>query len=109
MICNQVEVRWFRGDKPARTYLLALMPLQPHAAGLILENWRCKRKKHLWLSIGSDLRFDSRRCALQCMVFSGITRGLANFHQRLSLAACSSQVGMCPVVSCCAVHVQGFG
>ena len=30
-------------------------------AGLIMENWRCKRKRHLWLTIGTDLRIDSRR------------------------------------------------
>lgn len=30
-------------------------------AGLILENWRCERKRHLWLTIGTDLRIDSRR------------------------------------------------
>lgn len=30
-------------------------------AGLILENWRCGRKRHLWISIGSDLRVDARR------------------------------------------------
>ena len=30
-------------------------------AGLILENWHCKRKRHLWLTIGTDLRIDSRR------------------------------------------------
>jgi hypothetical protein len=30
-------------------------------AGLVLENWRCGRKRHLWLTIGSDLRIDSRR------------------------------------------------
>lgn len=30
-------------------------------AGLILENWRCDRKRHLWISIGSDLRVDARR------------------------------------------------
>ena len=26
-----------------------------------MENWRCKRKRHLWLTIGTDLRIDSRR------------------------------------------------
>ena len=30
-------------------------------AGLILENWRCGRRKHLWLSVGSDLKIDSQR------------------------------------------------
>jgi len=30
-------------------------------AGLVLENWRCGRKRHLWISIGSDLRVDARR------------------------------------------------
>lgn len=30
-------------------------------AGLILENWRCGRNRHLWISIGSDLRVDARR------------------------------------------------
>ena len=30
-------------------------------AGLVLENWRCGRRRHLWLTIGSDLRIDSRR------------------------------------------------
>lgn len=30
-------------------------------AGLVLENWRCGRKRHLWLTIGTDLRIDSRR------------------------------------------------
>ncbi|BDA46474.1 Protein strawberry notch homolog 1 [Coccomyxa sp. Obi] len=30
-------------------------------AGLVLENWRCGRQRHLWLTIGTDLRIDSRR------------------------------------------------
>lgn len=30
-------------------------------AGLILENWRAGRRRHLWLSVGSDLKFDARR------------------------------------------------
>ncbi|KAK9819870.1 hypothetical protein WJX72_003467 [[Myrmecia] bisecta] len=30
-------------------------------AGLMLENWRRGRKRHLWLSIGADLKLDSRR------------------------------------------------
>ena len=30
-------------------------------AGLILENWRHGRHKHLWLSVGSDLKIDSQR------------------------------------------------
>ena len=30
-------------------------------AGLILENWRQGRHKHLWLSVGSDLKIDSQR------------------------------------------------
>ena len=30
-------------------------------AGLVMENWRCGRRRHLWLSIGSDLRIDARR------------------------------------------------
>ena len=30
-------------------------------AGLVLENWRRSRKRHLWLTIGTDLRIDSRR------------------------------------------------
>lgn len=30
-------------------------------AGLMLENWRCGRKRHLWISIGSDLKVDARR------------------------------------------------
>ncbi|XP_017244073.1 protein FORGETTER 1 [Daucus carota subsp. sativus] len=30
-------------------------------AGLILENWQYGRKKALWISVGSDLKFDARR------------------------------------------------
>ncbi|XP_058201467.1 protein FORGETTER 1-like isoform X3 [Rhododendron vialii] len=30
-------------------------------AGLILENWRHGRRKALWISVGSDLKFDARR------------------------------------------------
>ncbi|KAL6767860.1 hypothetical protein ACKKBF_B36890 [Auxenochlorella protothecoides x Auxenochlorella symbiontica] len=30
-------------------------------AGLILENWRRGRRRHLWLTIGPDLRVDARR------------------------------------------------
>ncbi|XP_022892312.1 protein FORGETTER 1-like [Olea europaea var. sylvestris] len=30
-------------------------------AGLIWENWHQERRKALWISIGSDLKFDSRR------------------------------------------------
>ena len=30
-------------------------------AGLILENWRCGRKRHMWISIGSDLKIDAAR------------------------------------------------
>ncbi|XVF77793.1 hypothetical protein PTKIN_Ptkin14bG0075000 [Pterospermum kingtungense] len=30
-------------------------------AGLILENWQHARKKALWISVGSDLKFDARR------------------------------------------------
>lgn len=30
-------------------------------AGLILENWHLARTKALWISVGSDLKFDSRR------------------------------------------------
>lgn len=30
-------------------------------SGLVLENWRAGREKHIWLSIGSDLRIDARR------------------------------------------------
>lgn len=72
-------------------------------AGLILENWRCGRKKHLWLSIGSDLRFDSRRW------------GKADFHHtRLQFDAAASSLctrlplydpGMnCSAIGICACH-----
>ena len=27
----------------------------------MIENWRVRRRKHLWVSIGSDLRLDTRR------------------------------------------------
>ena len=27
----------------------------------MIENWRVGRRKHLWVSIGSDLRLDTRR------------------------------------------------
>ncbi|CAI0555414.1 unnamed protein product [Linum tenue] len=30
-------------------------------AGLILENWHHGRKKAIWISVGSDLKFDARR------------------------------------------------
>jgi hypothetical protein len=30
-------------------------------AGLVLENWRCGRRRHLWLTVGTDLKVDSRR------------------------------------------------
>lgn len=30
-------------------------------AGLILENWQRGRRKHLWLSVGSDLKVDTKR------------------------------------------------
>eukprot|EP00850_Spirogloea_muscicola_P007218 SM000036S13262 [mRNA] locus=s36:226900:240784:+ [translate_table: standard] len=30
-------------------------------AGLVLENWQAGRTKALWLSVGSDLKFDARR------------------------------------------------
>ncbi|CAK9167277.1 unnamed protein product [Ilex paraguariensis] len=30
-------------------------------AGLILENWHHGRRKALWISVGSDLKFDARR------------------------------------------------
>ena len=30
-------------------------------AGLVLENWRCGRVRHLWVSIASDLRVDAKR------------------------------------------------
>lgn len=30
-------------------------------AGLILENWQQGRHKHLWLSVGSDLKIDTQR------------------------------------------------
>ena len=30
-------------------------------AGLVVENWRSGRQKHMWVSIGSDLRIDTRR------------------------------------------------
>ncbi|KAL3149047.1 hypothetical protein ABBQ32_001892 [Trebouxia sp. C0010 RCD-2024] len=30
-------------------------------AGLVVENWRVGRHKHMWVSIGSDLRIDTRR------------------------------------------------
>ncbi|MCI08742.1 strawberry notch-like protein, partial [Trifolium medium] len=30
-------------------------------AGLIWENWHHGRKKALWISVGSDLKFDARR------------------------------------------------
>ncbi|XP_074372399.1 protein FORGETTER 1-like isoform X2 [Apium graveolens] len=30
-------------------------------AGLILENWQHGRRKALWISVGSDLKFDARR------------------------------------------------
>uniref|UniRef100_A0A164XUU3 PHD-type domain-containing protein n=1 Tax=Daucus carota subsp. sativus TaxID=79200 RepID=A0A164XUU3_DAUCS len=30
-------------------------------AGLILENWQHERRKTLWISVGSDLKFDARR------------------------------------------------
>ena len=33
----------------------------PMAAGLVLENWRCHRRRHVWLSVGADLKIDSRR------------------------------------------------
>lgn len=36
------------------------------SAGLITENWRSGRKRHLWISIASDLRFDSRRWGSYC-------------------------------------------
>lgn len=31
------------------------------SAGLVVENWRVGRHKHMWVSIGSDLRIDTRR------------------------------------------------
>ncbi|KAL8166544.1 hypothetical protein V2J09_008043 [Rumex salicifolius] len=30
-------------------------------AGLIWENWQCGRRKALWVSVGSDLKYDARR------------------------------------------------
>lgn len=30
-------------------------------AALILENWKLGRHRHLWISVGSDLKFDARR------------------------------------------------
>ena len=30
-------------------------------AGLVVENWARGRRRHLWISIGSDLKFDSQR------------------------------------------------
>lgn len=30
-------------------------------AGLIVENWAQGRRKHIWVSIGADLKFDARR------------------------------------------------
>lgn len=30
-------------------------------AGLILENWKRGRKKHIWVSVGADLKIDARR------------------------------------------------
>ncbi|GMH45404.1 hypothetical protein BSKO_13361 [Bryopsis sp. KO-2023] len=30
-------------------------------AGLILENWRCGRRRHLWVSVSGDLKHDARR------------------------------------------------
>lgn len=30
-------------------------------AGLILENWRRGRRKHLWVSVGTDLKIDTQR------------------------------------------------
>lgn len=30
-------------------------------AGLVLENWRRGRRRHLWISVGSDLKVDARR------------------------------------------------
>lgn len=30
-------------------------------AGLILENWRAGRKRHLWISVSADLKHDARR------------------------------------------------
>ena len=36
-------------------------PTTCHAAGLVVENWRVGRHKHMWISIGSDLRIDTRR------------------------------------------------
>lgn len=30
-------------------------------AGMILENWHCGRKRHLWVSIGPDLKYDAKR------------------------------------------------
>jgi hypothetical protein len=30
-------------------------------AGLIAENWAAGRRRHLWVSVGADLRIDARR------------------------------------------------
>ena len=30
-------------------------------AGLILENWQLGRRKHIWLSVGTDLKLDAER------------------------------------------------
>lgn len=30
-------------------------------AGLILENWACGRKNHVWVSVSADLKHDARR------------------------------------------------
>lgn len=30
-------------------------------AGLVYENWKRGRRRHLWISIGADLRVDARR------------------------------------------------
>ena len=30
-------------------------------AGIVLENWRCGRRRHLWFSASADLAADARR------------------------------------------------
>jgi hypothetical protein len=38
-------------------------------AAIIFENWTCGRKKHIWLSVASDLRHDARRDMVKRIIF----------------------------------------
>lgn len=77
------------------------------SAGLILENWEHGRHKHLWLSVGADLKIDTNRDLADVgggrpAAFFVTFQGISAFEQTQTLTLTETwRCGSCVRVLCC--------